>query len=190
MVTTNTVQTITASKTFSDTIEASDIIPVDITNTIGDNDHPWSTIHLSGTTSGEPDGKIYFGASTTAGTYDTYVSGSFATGIKLNAAAAKVIPARNNTIDLGDSSNKWKDLYLAGNLTDGTNSIAIANIANKASIPDAVSGTNDGTNWTTITIGSVTKNIPSGGGSGGVSDVKVDNVSVVTSGVANLSSET
>lgn len=33
-----------------------------------------------------------------------------------------------------------------------------------ASIPDAVSGTNDGTNWTTLTIGSVTKNIPSGGG--------------------------
>lgn len=32
------------------------------------------------------------------------------------------------------------------------------------SIPDAVSGTNDGTNWTSLTIGSVTKAIPSGGG--------------------------
>ena len=51
-----------------------------------------------------------------------------------------------------------------------------------------VSGVNDGTNWTSITIGSVTKAIPSGGGT--VTDVEVDNVSVVTSGVAELTSET
>ncbi len=37
-------------------------------------------------------------------------------------------------------------------------------LTNTPTIPDAVSGTNDGTNWTTLTIGSVTKNIPSGGG--------------------------
>ena len=41
-----------------------------------------------------------------------------------------------------------------------------AEILNKPTIPDAVSGTNDGTNWTSLTIGSVTKNIPSGGGGG------------------------
>lgn len=41
------------------------------------------------------------------------------------------IPSSNNSIDLGISANKWKDLYLAGNLTDGTNSISIANIAAK-----------------------------------------------------------
>ena len=34
-------------------------------------------------------------------------------------------------------------------------------------IPDAVSGTNDGTNWTSITIGDTTKNIPSGGSGSG-----------------------
>lgn len=38
-------------------------------------------------------------------------------------------------------------------------------LTNKPTIPDAVSGTNDGTNWTTITIGSTTKAIPQGGGS-------------------------
>jgi hypothetical protein len=41
-------------------------------------------------------------------------------------------------------------------------------IKNKPTIP-SVTGTNDGTNWTTITIGSTTKNIPSGGGGGGSS---------------------
>lgn len=42
-------------------------------------------------------------------------------------------------------------------------------IKNKPTIPASVTGTNDGTNWTTITIGSTTKNIPSGGGGGGSS---------------------
>lgn len=45
----------------------------------------------------------------------------------------------------------------------------VAQILNKPTIPDAVSGVNDGTNWTSITIGSETKGIPSGGG-GGLTD--------------------
>jgi len=48
-----------------------------------------------------------------------------------------------------------------------TSSSAPDYIKNKPTIPDAVSGTNDGTNWTSLTIGSTTKNIPSGGGGGG-----------------------
>lgn len=39
-------------------------------------------------------------------------------------------------------------------------------IKNRPTIPAAVSGVNDGTNWTSITIGNVTKSIPSGGGGG------------------------
>ena len=46
-----------------------------------------------------------------------------------------------------------------------SNSSSGAYIQNKPTIPDAVSGTNDGTNWTSLTIGSTTKAIPSGGGS-------------------------
>lgn len=45
-------------------------------------------------------------------------------------------------------------------------------LSNTPSIPDAVSGTNDGTNWTSITIGNVTKAIPNGGG--GVSQIQSD----------------
>ena len=37
-----------------------------------------------------------------------------------------------------------------------------------------VSGTNDGTNWTTITIGNTTKAIPSGGGGSSIDDVVLD----------------
>ena len=33
--------------------------------------------------------------------------------------------------DIGSSTRRWKDLYLSGNISDGTNSIAVANIANK-----------------------------------------------------------
>lgn len=38
-------------------------------------------------------------------------------------------------------------------------------LSDKPTIPDAVSGTNDGTNWTSLTIGSNTYDIPQGGGS-------------------------
>ena len=56
----------------------------------------------------------------------------------------------------------------------------VAQILNKPTIPDAVSGTNDGTNWTTITIGSVTKAIPSGGGGGGLSNYDFTELSAPT----------
>lgn len=45
--------------------------------------------------------------------------------------ACRVTPDANNTYDLGRSGVYWKDLHLAGNLTDGTNSISIADIASK-----------------------------------------------------------
>ena len=51
-------------------------------------------------------------------------------------------------------------------VTSGGVYTALSTKADSSSIPDAVSGTNDGTNWTSITIGSTTKAIPSGGGGG------------------------
>lgn len=41
-------------------------------------------------------------------------------------------------------------------------------LSNKPTIPDAVSGTNDGTNWTTLTIGNSTYDIPQGGSAPGL----------------------
>ena len=43
----------------------------------------------------------------------------------------RVQPNSDNAQDLGTSTKRWKDLYLSGNLTDGTNSIAVNKIANK-----------------------------------------------------------
>lgn len=38
-------------------------------------------------------------------------------------------PIANNTYDLGTSTNAWKDIYLAGVLSDGTNSVSVSKIA-------------------------------------------------------------
>lgn len=35
----------------------------------------------------------------------------------------------NNKLNLGSSRHLWNDLYLAGNLSDGTNSVSIADLA-------------------------------------------------------------
>lgn len=48
--------------------------------------------------------------------------------------ANSVVPNANNSYDLGKSANKWKDAYIAGNLTDGTNSIAISDIASATNV--------------------------------------------------------
>lgn len=58
-------------------------------------------------------------------------------------------------------------------------------LTNKPSIP-SVSGTNDGTYWTSITIDSDTYAIPQGGGTGTITDVEVNGTSVVTAGVAEI----
>lgn len=58
-------------------------------------------------------------------------------------------------------------------------------LSDKPSIP-SVSGTNDGTNWTSITINNDTYAIPAGGGTGTITDVEVNGVSVVTGGVAEV----
>lgn len=37
---------------------------------------------------------------------------------------------KDNYADLGVSGNRWKNLYLAGNISDGTNSVSVSDIAN------------------------------------------------------------
>lgn len=55
---------------------------------------------------------------------------SFTTGgLRMYATEGKALyPGDANYLDLGTSTNKWRDLYLAGSLKDGTNSVAIADI--------------------------------------------------------------
>ena len=70
---------------------------------------------------------------------------------------------------------------------DDTKEINYADIATVSQIPDAVSGTNDGTNWTSLTIGSNTYGLASGGGSVDWSDIlnKPTFATVATSGSYN-----
>lgn len=58
---------------------------------------------------------------------------------KITLDAAKVSPQGANQT-LGDSSKLWKDIYLSGNITDGTNSVTVANIAQKGTT-EITSGT-------------------------------------------------
>ena len=54
----------------------------------------------------------------------------------------------------------------SSNLATVATTGAYNDLSGTPTIPDAVSGTNDGTNWTSLTIGNTTKNIPGGGSSG------------------------
>lgn len=70
-----------------------------------------------------------------------------------------------------------------------TNAITSGAVYTALSGKSTVSGTHDGTNWSTITIDGTTKNIPSGGG-GSATDVQINGTSIVVSGVANILTET
>ena len=46
----------------------------------------------------------------------------------------EIYPSTNNYTSLGTATKKFKNLYLSGDLTDGTNSITIANIQEKVQV--------------------------------------------------------
>lgn len=52
-----------------------------------------------------------------------------------------VVPMANNQKDLGSSTMQWKDIYLAGNLSDGTTSVAVNQITPKSMVGDAYDNT-------------------------------------------------
>lgn len=97
-------------------------------------------------------------------------------------AITKSIPAAQVNSDWNAVSGVAQILNKPSLATVATTG-AYSDLSGTPTIPDAVSGVNDGTNWTSITIGSVTKAIPQGG-SGGVTDVTVGGTSVVSQGVA------
>ena len=88
-------------------------------------------------------------------------SGSFQTG-------EGYLELSNSAVSNG-TTTYYLDKIVRGSMTlnlppalghSGTHTLATI-----SDLPPTVSGTNDGTNWTSITIGSTTKNIPSGGSS-------------------------
>ena len=69
---------------------------------------------------------------------------------------------------LSTSVNNLQNYTLSSSLAAVATTGAYSDLSGTPTIPDAVSGTNDGTNWTSLTIGSTTYGIPSGGGGSGV----------------------
>ena len=73
------------------------------------------------------------------------------------------------TIDLSNyvqtSQLTWNNISSKPTFATVATSGSYADLSNKPTIPDAVSGAYSGSNWTSITIGNVTKDIPSGSGS-------------------------
>lgn len=70
------------------------------------------------------------------------------TGAVITSALIK--PAADNTLDLGLTTKRFNDLFLGGTISDGTNSIAIANLltfraANGSSVGDSLFW--DGSKW-------------------------------------------
>lgn len=61
-----------------------------------------------------------------------FFSNNAKNGIQLSSNI--LYPTVSNWVDLGHSSKFFRNLYLSGNLNDGTNSIAIKDIANKSSL--------------------------------------------------------
>ena len=150
MVTTNTTQTISGNKTFSGNVSFS--------NTTD----PVSSI--VGYKTGDAITNIY----------TTYGKNSIV-HTSLGNSYTYSLPSSTGTLALTSDiptvpTNVSSFTNDAGYLTSSTgvtsvngSSGAITNIATLSDIPDAVSGTNDGTNWTSLTIGSDTYSIPSGG---------------------------
>ena len=58
--------------------------------------------------------------------------------IMIGTPVASVYPSADNSATLGDSYYRWKDIYVAGNLRDRTNSITISQICAKANDSDVI----------------------------------------------------
>ncbi len=73
---------------------------------LGASSNKWNNLYLSGT--------IYLGNSAS-----------------ISSDSSGIFPDGNGSRNLGINARKWKDLYLSGNITDGTVSVAVADIIRK-----------------------------------------------------------
>lgn len=98
---------------------------------LGDATHQWRDLYLSNSIVFSP-GQTYYGKITVE-----------SQGIKLGTnvqdclkfsgygmyAMTNLAPNSNNGQNLGTPDNKWKNFYIQGNITDGTNSVTVAQIS-------------------------------------------------------------
>ena len=121
------------------------------TNDIGSSSKTYKDVYLSG--------KIDLGSSLT-------ISKDSSNRMTLNNGADTIIkvgninstyckanwtPDQNDTYNLGRQNSTWKDAYISGNISDGVNSVTVANISKKTTSTYA-SGTFDSSGQDTIDI--------------------------------------
>lgn len=83
-------------------------------------------------------GQLQFGGSSNYIQYNS-VGGKIRVrtgGLQIDNGAVE--PYTTNALDLGLNDKKWRNLYLSGNLSDGTNSVAVADIADKDYVDNAI----------------------------------------------------
>ena len=124
--------------------------PMSATQTLGSSSRKWQHIYLSGNVDFGDDAKITKDSSNRIviqyGGNSIIKVGSTSSYVK-----ASWVPEDNNTHDLGSSTYCWKDAYIAGNISDGVNSVTVANIAAK-SVSSYAYGTFDANGEDTIDI--------------------------------------
>ena len=111
---------------------------------LGVKGRAWKDLYLNG--------KVDFGTKVEGRTNTSYITtdqydgiGFFINGSKIvniydNVIyfAKSAIPSASASFDLGGSSNLFRDVYISRNITDGTNTIAVANIPSKEYVDNAI----------------------------------------------------
>lgn len=175
-VTTDTEQTITANKTIDGTLTVTGtsyikvinpgsgqsmtigndsgvinfacvIRPVYSYSDLGTSSNRWRNLYLSGGANlgyAKIANNDYYFRVASASTDATVIQGN-STSISLRP----IYPLVTNSYDIGSTSYYWKDLYLTGNISDGVNSVSVANIASKVT-STFISGTFDSNGESTI----------------------------------------
>lgn len=182
-VTIDTAQEITGAKTFSNTLTTQNIVPTATkTYELGSVDNFYKNAYVSTgvwfTHNADGSGKAIRCDGTniiidSGGSSRTSFSGGM---ISTNN---DIIPYNTATAtlgqDIGSSNMKWHDIYLAGSLSDGTNSISVANIQPKLTEGDGISIADDNT----ISLSAATSSVLGG--------VKLGSDTVQTTGMNTIS---
>ena len=96
---------------------------------LGDSTYTWKNLYLSGASYVGSKSAVKEVGTNLVLSYDG--ANIFYIGSTYVQSNKTFIPSSTNNYDLGATAGYWRDLYLSRNLTDGINSVSVANIASK-----------------------------------------------------------
>lgn len=132
---------------------------VTTTNDIGSSDKKYKDFYLGGDAYFDDSKEIRFAAYSGGRRYfyikstsNTFHIGAvnITTNLVLDSYLVSFLP-EGDSQDLGNGTHYWRNLYLTGNISDGANTVSVANIASKTTSTQA-SGTFDANGEDTIDI--------------------------------------